>query len=117
MAEAIRFRGAPFFIGTVTRTPFVIAAALETLGFNPAAGDTSLSATTTGGTPAIPRIEFSSARFSARNRATSASSNRVYFVLLTRRIHSITVILCLTLQPTTHPKHFQSIGTRPVPSS
>ena len=30
-----------------------------------------------GGTPAIPRIEFSSARFSARSRATSSSSARL----------------------------------------
>jgi len=41
-----------------------------------------------GGTPAIPRIEFSSARFSARSRTTSASSARVYRVAVTRRQNS-----------------------------
>ncbi len=34
--------------------------------------------------PAIPRIEFSNARFSARNLPISASSKRVYFVATMR---------------------------------
>jgi hypothetical protein len=42
--------------------------------------DTESGSTVIGGTPAMPRIELSSARFSARNRATSASSARVYRV-------------------------------------
>lgn len=40
--------------------------------------------TTIGGMPATPRIEFRSARFSARNLPTSASSERVYLVVTIR---------------------------------
>ena len=47
--------------------------------------DTESGSTVIGGTPAMPRIELSSARFSARSRATSASSARVYRVAVSRR--------------------------------
>src|ERR1700721_631365 len=82
-------------------------------GFRPGAPGPSLSPPPTGGTPARPRIEFSSARFSARNRATSASNARVYFVLLTRRIHSISFIMCFVFAR--HPEERSDQGSHPVP--
>lgn len=55
---------------------------------SPAPGETSFSVAIIGGIPAIPKIEFNNARFSARNRINSASSSRVYFELVARRNNS-----------------------------
>src|SRR5271168_1743983 len=64
----------------VPRTGVVFSA---TNSAAPEAGISS-AGTAIGGTPAIPKIEFSSARFSARSRATSLSIALVYFVATSR---------------------------------
>jgi len=46
------------------------------------------SSSVTGGNPAVPSSEFTSARFSARNRATSCSSIRTYRLRAFRETHS-----------------------------
>jgi hypothetical protein len=62
-----------------------MALASATLSAAGAPIDTESGSTVIGGTPAMPSIEFSSARFSASSRATSASSARVYRVAVSRR--------------------------------
>ena len=64
----------------VRRCLCCMALASATLSASDAPIDTESGSTVIGGTPAMPSIEFKSARFSARNRATSASSARVYRV-------------------------------------
>jgi len=47
------------------------------------------SSSDTGGNPAVPRSEFTSARFSARSRSTSRSSSRTYRLRACRDSHVI----------------------------
>jgi hypothetical protein len=69
----------------VRRCLSCMALASAILSASDAPIDTESGSTVIGGTPAMPRIELSSARFSARSRATSASSARVYRVAVSRR--------------------------------
>jgi len=61
-------------------------------GDNPTSPRRASSSGKTGGNPAVPNNEFTSARFSARSRAVSSSSNTTYRDRNRRESHPITIL-------------------------